>query len=93
MAIFAGNGAIFAGNGAIGNGFGGDSGCIFVDAGTTSVGDDICFAIVAGCFNYVMFISFSINYISRIIIFFQLNKHIKWLAFCFHFFFQAIKYI
>lgn len=50
--------AKFAGNGAIGNGFGGDSGCIFVDAGTTSVGDDTCFVIVAGCFNCDVYIIF-----------------------------------
>lgn len=41
----------FVVKGAIGNGFGGDSGCILNGAGTTSVGDDTCFEIVAGCFN------------------------------------------
>lgn len=53
---------IFAGNDAIGNGFGGDSGWIFVDTGTTSVGEDTCFVIVAGCFSCDV-ILFSINYV------------------------------
>lgn len=38
--------------GAIGNGFGGDNGCMFGVAGTTIVGDDTCFEIVGGCFNF-----------------------------------------
>lgn len=65
----------------IGNGFGGDNGWMLVDAGTTSVGADICLNIVVGCSFVSWFFSsfkffFNISILNSTKMFFYRTKNV-----------------